>query len=1006
MSNGYDARSISNSPSQIEESSDIGSNLLRQRRLMKQAYEKFQFKSRKLGYLHNVYSRVLLLLGILQVIGIIFFTKGFLLSRTVLPNIASCENGDCFKASSFNKTVLLVIDALRFDFVIPVEESPMMYHNKLTTLYDLSINEPENSLLLKFIADPPTTTLQRLKGLTTGSLPTFVDAGSNFDGDTIDEDNWVSQLKSHNRNVAFVGDDTWTAMFNPFIYQNLSYPYESLNVWDLHTVDNGVIEHLLPIINEYNDWDFLIGHFLGVDHCGHRHGPNHFAMAEKLIQMDQVINQVMDSIDDETLLIIIGDHGMDETGNHGGESTDEVESTLFMYSKKPFFGRFQTPNAYDIQDKGSNYRWVNQIDLVPSISMLTGIPIPFNNLGQPIEECFTGPSHTPLDLASANYYTTNQINNYRQNSETLKDDSQVNDLFQDIQSMWNSITLDSNTSALNEKCVEYQKISLERCKDLWARFDMLGIGIGIGIIAASLVITVVYSKLVPSVVIPQLNEQMFTSSLALIFVYLVVMASIHLILKPENLSLTMALALGVAIGIINGTLAPIMDRYSLQWLIGKLIELLHWDFWTYLGLLLITLHSLIFTSNSFIIWEDKICSFFLLTFGVCALFASFRLNTALKRLITSYHALSFIISTRMVSVITLCREEQQPKCNTTFGKSLWAIFMLFLASYFVPATIKGFYNISSSYQGAAPLWIDKGMRYSIFVIGVYWALDYIENNDYLNKSLDIPFPILASIKFTISRLIFGITMVAANIGWLMGPLCVKINVMNEQNKEQGPKEVKILGYGNVYGSSYFLLIANFTCAILLFNKPLGALSICVLVHQILTLLELANLLRIRTNLISIVVLILLSYLHFFTTGHQATLQAIHWETGFMMTEKITFPFTHIGIIFNTLGPFIIVYLSVPLLVLWKIPPTNKPISLIGKVAENCTALSAYQTCLTLSTLIMTANFRRHLMVWKIFAPRFMLNGILTILLNVVVFGVGFYIALGRIVRKINNIFGK
>ena len=32
----------------------------------------------------------------------------------------------------------------------------------------------------RFVADPPTTTMQRLKGLTTGSLPTFIDMASNF----------------------------------------------------------------------------------------------------------------------------------------------------------------------------------------------------------------------------------------------------------------------------------------------------------------------------------------------------------------------------------------------------------------------------------------------------------------------------------------------------------------------------------------------------------------------------------------------------------------------------------------------------------------------------------------------------------------------------------------------------------------------------------------------------------------------------------------------------------
>lgn len=47
---------------------------------------------------------------------------------------------------------------------------------------------------MKFVADAPTTTLQRLKGITTGSLPTFIDVGSNFATSEINEDNFIDQV--------------------------------------------------------------------------------------------------------------------------------------------------------------------------------------------------------------------------------------------------------------------------------------------------------------------------------------------------------------------------------------------------------------------------------------------------------------------------------------------------------------------------------------------------------------------------------------------------------------------------------------------------------------------------------------------------------------------------------------------------------------------------------------------------------------------------------------------
>ena len=35
------------------------------------------------------------------------------------------------------------------------------------------------------------------------------------------------------------------------------------------------------------------------------------------------------------MLFVMGDHGMTHTGDHGGDSDDEVDAALFVYSTKP-----------------------------------------------------------------------------------------------------------------------------------------------------------------------------------------------------------------------------------------------------------------------------------------------------------------------------------------------------------------------------------------------------------------------------------------------------------------------------------------------------------------------------------------------------------------------------------------------------------------------------------------------------------------------------------------------
>ena len=240
---------------------------------------------------------------IAYVVGLLIFTKGFLLVRTMIHKNSSCEvefaaraddlvhggHSGCWTHARFKRAIVIIIDALRYDFMVfnsSLKSDCPHYRNKLKSVYNMLSRRPKNSLLFKFIADPPTTTLQRLKGLTTGSLPTFVDAGANFDSSEITEDNWVDQLVAQGKDIKFLGDDTWESLFPNRFYK--SYPFPSFNVKDLHTVDNGILKHLYSEIRR-KDWDVLIAHFLGVDHCGHRFGPNHPAMADKLEQMDQMI---------------------------------------------------------------------------------------------------------------------------------------------------------------------------------------------------------------------------------------------------------------------------------------------------------------------------------------------------------------------------------------------------------------------------------------------------------------------------------------------------------------------------------------------------------------------------------------------------------------------------------------------------------------------------------------------------------------------------------------------
>ena len=146
---------------------------------------------------------ILLYQLILHGSSLFLFTRGFLLTRLSLRNISTCET--CTLPPTHSRLVFLIIDALRFDFISPqpaVAPSPY-YHHVLTLPAELTAEDPSRSFIFNTFVDPPTTTLQRIKGITTGSLPTFVDMGSNFGGSQISEDSLILQMEKAGRKARF-----------------------------------------------------------------------------------------------------------------------------------------------------------------------------------------------------------------------------------------------------------------------------------------------------------------------------------------------------------------------------------------------------------------------------------------------------------------------------------------------------------------------------------------------------------------------------------------------------------------------------------------------------------------------------------------------------------------------------------------------------------------------------------------------------------------------------------
>lgn len=87
---------------------------------------------------------------------------------------------------------------------------------------------------------------------------------------------------------------------------------------------------------------------------------------------------------------VLGDHGMTPSGDHGGDSAEEVEAALFLYSKRPLWN----PALSGLRRQLGDVRSADQIGLAPTLALLLGLPVPFGSLGSIIPEVFAMPSGT------------------------------------------------------------------------------------------------------------------------------------------------------------------------------------------------------------------------------------------------------------------------------------------------------------------------------------------------------------------------------------------------------------------------------------------------------------------------------------------------------------------------------------------------------------------------------------------------------------------------------------
>uniref|UniRef100_A0A182N1Y4 GPI ethanolamine phosphate transferase 2 C-terminal domain-containing protein n=1 Tax=Anopheles dirus TaxID=7168 RepID=A0A182N1Y4_9DIPT len=380
-------------------------------------------------------------------------------------------NGTDYKPR-ISRAILMVIDALRMDFVGQQENfqflSELLSDGK-ACLYRLQVH-------------PPTVTMPRIKAMTSGAVPSFLDVILNLGSPEMTLDTFLYQMKQRQQKVVFYGDNTWTNMF-PDMFHRRGENADSLYVNDFYRGDRNITK-LLKLELQMYDWKLMVLHYLGLDHIGHVEGPFSEKVPGKLQEMDKVIKTIYQTMDKwkqkyytKPLLIITGDHGMRDSGGHGGSTQAETFVPLIVVSD-------QCAKSDDT---------FLQIDLAPTMSILMGVAIPHASIGSTIDPALKVLHRR--DMLYALYYNTQRL--VSKVESILKhrfSSTEMHESFEEAKAHHQLFIKDtSDISAYKRALLLYTSVSKKLTQQLIAsyiRYDIVFILIGVVLAALCAAIAV------------------------------------------------------------------------------------------------------------------------------------------------------------------------------------------------------------------------------------------------------------------------------------------------------------------------------------------------------------------------------------------------------------------------------------------------------------------------------------------------------------------------------------
>ncbi|KZC05549.1 GPI ethanolamine phosphate transferase 2, partial [Dufourea novaeangliae] len=346
------------------------------------------------------------------------------------------------------RVILMVIDALRWDFITGSI-------GKVAMPITSSLIANSSACLFQTKVHPPTVTMPRIKAITTGVIPSFIDVALNFGSKPVTGDNVLLQAKKYGYKSVFYGDETWLTLF-PSVFERYDST-TSFIVTDFTEVDNNITRHLHKELHTKTDWSIMVLHYLGLDHIGHVHGPFSPLIKTKLKEMDNVIARIQSRVqewnqnNDSSLFIICGDHGMKDSGGHGGSTMSETTVPFIAISGK-------------CVQNNSHFTEVAQVDIASTLSTILGVPIPYSNLGSVfLDSLYNLPVSKKLYVL---FYNAKQVFNHFQQLTDYKSEYAYQKYMEAIKLHIAWLNTKDHTNDITDDIVLSYKAALKGMKEL------------------------------------------------------------------------------------------------------------------------------------------------------------------------------------------------------------------------------------------------------------------------------------------------------------------------------------------------------------------------------------------------------------------------------------------------------------------------------------------------------------------------------------------------------------